>query len=133
MELKEIDLSRGKGQTHPDFKPYPTRYLVKIGQHFHSGSFGFYTPQNRWTFMGGPFGSYQYDTPGTNSSNWTKVWEIIETEEEKGFMNDHEIEVAKRESERQELWNSLTKYQQELFEDDYEGWDIKDFIEQVIR
>lgn len=131
MELKEIDLSRGKGHTHPDFKPYPVRYLVKIGQHFHAGSFGFYTPQNRWTFQGGPFGSYQYDTPGSNSSNWTKVWEIIETEEEKGFMNDHEIAVAKREAETEALYNSLTENQKYWFENDYEGYDIRDFIREI--
>lgn len=113
MKLKEVDLSRGQGMNHPDFKPYPQQYLVKIGQGFHSGYFDFFDLQTRWIFIGGPWGSYQYDTPGTNCSDWKRVWEIIETEEEKVQMSDHEIEVAKRES----LFNSLSDYEKELIED----------------
>lgn len=111
MELKEVDLSRGDGHKHPDIKLYPTQYLVKIGQGFYAGTFTevwFGLSFNGWN--GTP---YQYDSPGTNSSDWKRIWEIIETEEEKSQMSIREV----RQQERQNLYNSLTKHERDLIDD----------------
>lgn len=96
MELKEVRLSRGdRVQKQSDFKLYPTRYLVKIGQSFHAGWFNWFDLQSRWIFQGGPWPTYQYDPPETNNSNWNGVWEIIETDEERNRLSTHEILLSK--------------------------------------
>lgn len=73
ISLTEIDLTKGKGHNHPDIKTDGTRYLCLINGSFEAGSFS--TVPFGLSFFGG-FVSKQYDTPGTNGSNWQRVWEI---------------------------------------------------------
>lgn len=71
--LRKVDLFRGDEHNHPDIKTDGTRYLALIDGIYWCGSFG-----RQWYglyFMGGI--SFQYDTPGTNSSRWEALWEIV--------------------------------------------------------
>lgn len=78
MKLREIDLTK-KGRTghdHPDIKPWPTQYLCRINKRFFAGYFT--RLHFGWSFSGWFGGPLQYDRPGTNSSSWERLWEIID-------------------------------------------------------
>ena len=81
MNLVELDLSKKygppyeeNGHRHPDIK-LKTNYLAKIGGQFFAGTF-----IEVWFGLNfdGWHAPLQYDRPGTNSSRWERLWEIIE-------------------------------------------------------
>lgn len=73
-KLKPIDLSKGKKSDHPDISSRKT-YLALIGGEFFAG--GFSRQWYGWNFDGwiNDVG-LQFDTPGTNASEWEGLWEI---------------------------------------------------------
>lgn len=80
IRLVEIDLSKsgpfedGGCHDHPKIS-CKKNYLAKIGGSFYAGKFN-----RQWfglNFDGWIGGSLQYDTPGTNSSDWQQLWEIV--------------------------------------------------------
>ena len=76
MKLKRIDLTRGEGHNHPDIKTDGTPYLTKYDGYFYAGTF-----DEEWfglTFEGW-HSPLQFDAPDTNYSEWTDLWEIVET------------------------------------------------------
>lgn len=80
VKLKQLDLSKGKEHTHPDIS-LKKSYLVKIGREWFAGKFA-----KEWfglTFIGWYGTFYQYDTPGTNRSDWKEIYEIVEEERKK--------------------------------------------------
>lgn len=75
MKLKKINLKKGNGHNHPDIKIGRTKYLAKIGGALFVGSF-----RREWYglfFDGWNHRGIQFDTPGTNSSTWESLWQII--------------------------------------------------------
>lgn len=79
-KLVKVDLSKGVKHDHADIRVDGTFYLVKIGKSYFAGRFRrmwFGLSFNNW--YGGPI---QFDTPGSNSSMWRGVWEIVEQEGE---------------------------------------------------
>lgn len=75
--LRQVDLFRGDGHNHPDIKTDGTYYLAQIDGRYWSGCF--VTQWYGLYFIGGALG-FQYDTPGTNSSMWEALWEIVDGE-----------------------------------------------------
>lgn len=78
----EVDLTKTTRHGSDELRVGPT-YLCLKGESFYVGKFS-----EVWfglTFSGG-HGSWQYDPPGTNSSNWKRAWRfdnaesIIQTE-----------------------------------------------------
>lgn len=74
-KLISIDLSKGDGSNHPDIR-LGKRYLAKIDGVFYTGKFskqwyGF-NFDDGWGRSG-----HQFDTPGTNSSSWEELYEIV--------------------------------------------------------
>lgn len=74
-KLKKLDLTKGKDSNHPDIRT-DTDYLCKIGERWYAGEFS--KQWFGWSFDGWLGTPYQYDQPGTNSSDWKEIWEIIE-------------------------------------------------------
>ena len=77
-KLVEVDLSKGIKHDHADIRIDGTRYLVRIGSNYFAGRF-----HKIWfglVFSGWHGGTIQFDTPGSNSSTWEGVWEIVEQE-----------------------------------------------------
>lgn len=77
LKLKLIDLTRGEGSNHPDITGRKT-YLALISGEFHAGKFS--KQWFGWNFDGwshNPGVGLQFDTPGTNSSKWQGLWEIV--------------------------------------------------------
>jgi hypothetical protein len=76
--LKKIDLFLGDESNHPDIKTDGRQYLAKIMGRYWCGCFS-----KQWYglyFMCGSMG-FQFDTPGTNSSSWEALWEIVNEQE----------------------------------------------------
>jgi hypothetical protein len=74
MKLIELDMSKADKHYHPDIK-MDTYYLIKNGGIFYAGVF-----QSVWygySFRSGIM-HRQFDAPGSNSSAWQGVWEIVE-------------------------------------------------------
>jgi len=76
-KLKQIDLSKGTENKHPDIKADgKTPYLIKYGNEFSAGTF---EKEDGLMNFDGWYGlPLQYDKPGTNRSYWQGVWEIVE-------------------------------------------------------
>lgn len=74
LKLKELDLTKGEGHNHPDIDINKT-YLCKIDGNYFAGTFNI-----QWYGLNfnGWWCGLQYDKPGTNSSSWERIWEIIE-------------------------------------------------------
>jgi hypothetical protein len=69
--LKTIDLSKARGQTHPDIIPHTQHYLIKYNAQWHLGFFHL-----QWYGLNfRPWGTsgLQFDAPGSNSSRWEAV------------------------------------------------------------
>jgi hypothetical protein len=77
--LKEIDLSKGIKSDHPDLKTDGTQYLILYSDRYMVGTFS-----KVWFGLVCHAGwlNPQFDTPGYNSSNWQRVWEIIDNEKD---------------------------------------------------
>lgn len=72
----EIDLSKGTKHSHPDIKTDGTLYMCKIDGGWFMGAFTqqwFGLSFKGWLNTAG----LQFDTPGTNSSRWERVIEVI--------------------------------------------------------
>ena len=76
MKLIEIDLTKGSGHSHPEIER-DRFYLAKYGGGLYFGKFSF-----QWyglNFDCGFGGSgIQFDTPGSNSSDWQQLWLLVE-------------------------------------------------------
>lgn len=75
MKLKKINLSKGDGHNHPDIKCGKVKYLAKINGELFTGSF-----TREWyglNFDGWHDIGIQFDTPGTNGSDWEALWRIM--------------------------------------------------------
>jgi hypothetical protein len=83
IRLKPIDLDKscvrkggcGGRTDHPDID-LRKQYLIKYDGRFYAGDFSM-----QWyglNFNGVYDAGLQYDAPGTNSSSWEAIWEIIE-------------------------------------------------------
>ena len=75
-KLKWIDLSKGDGHKHPDIKADgKTHYLAVIHGALFSGTF---TKQHYGLNFDDGWGAsgHQFDTPGTNASDWHALWEL---------------------------------------------------------
>lgn len=81
-KLKPIDLSKcckkkddGEGESwHPDIKVGKS-YLAKVEGQYFAGYFE--AEWYGWNFYGIYDSGIQLDKPGTNSSTWEGLWEII--------------------------------------------------------
>ena len=75
-KLKPVDLSKAKGHQCPGVKTgRKTTYLAKIAGEFHTGHFG-----REWyglNFEAVYDAGLQFDAPGSNSSDWQALWELI--------------------------------------------------------
>lgn len=71
--LREIDLSRGRGHTHPDIVTGQP-YLVRVYGSWHLGLF----TQQWYGLSFAPWGNagLQFDAPGYNSSAWERLIEV---------------------------------------------------------
>ena len=74
LSLVEIDLSRGKENFHPDIILDDQLYLAKCAGRFETGYF--YKVWYGYNFSGFYDAGLQFDTPGSNGSNWEQLWEI---------------------------------------------------------
>ena len=74
--LKRIDLTKGEDSHHPDITARK-QYLALIRGEFHCGKFS--KQWYGWNFDGWKHSDcgIQYDQPGTNSSGWQGLWEIV--------------------------------------------------------
>lgn len=85
MKLVEIDLRKGGVEDedgfnyhlHPDIKCGSTWYLAKINRLYYVGTFS-----KEWFGLTfdcdfGECGSIQFDTPGTNASDWKRLWLLV--------------------------------------------------------
>jgi hypothetical protein len=77
MRLKKVNLKTANKHECPEIKTgleHP--YLIKVGGQWFAGTFN-----RQWyglNFFGWFGGSLQFDAPGSNSSRWEEVYEIIE-------------------------------------------------------
>ena len=76
LKLKPFDLTLGEDHNHPHISGRK-QYLALIGGVFHAGKFS--KQWYGWNFDGWSYSGcgLQYDQPGTNSSNWQALWEIV--------------------------------------------------------
>jgi hypothetical protein len=75
LTLEEIDLSKGDGHYHPDINTKD--YYLGI---FHgTSSIGRFSKQWYGLNFDCQWGNYgiQFDTPGTNGSDWQKLYRIV--------------------------------------------------------
>lgn len=75
MKLKKIDLSKGQGHNHPDIKIGVNYLAVRDGGWMAAGIF-----DRQWYglhFDGFHSCGLQFDTPGTNYSDWKELYEIV--------------------------------------------------------
>ena len=75
--LVPIDLSKGEGHEHPDFRKGQL-YLYKVYGNWYCGR-----PHRQWfgwTFSGWAGGTVQWDAPGSNSSKWEYIYELHDGE-----------------------------------------------------
>ncbi len=77
--LRPLDMSKSTKREHPDIKAgRATQYLCLIGDRYFCGSFS-----RQWyglnfdNWIPGTVG-LQFDAPGTNSSDWQMIWEIVQ-------------------------------------------------------
>lgn len=77
MKLIELDLTRGDVHDHPEIKQKAS-YLARIHGEYFCGQFS--RQWYGWNFDDGWGSGHQYDKPGTNCSQWEKLWEIDDHE-----------------------------------------------------
>jgi hypothetical protein len=74
--LKPISLARATEHRCPGVVVGKKLYLAKIGGEFHLGRFG-----REWYGLNFDTPAYgagiQFDAPGSNSSEWEALWELI--------------------------------------------------------
>lgn len=76
IKLKEIDLTKGDEHSHPDIVVGYKLYLARVDGRYATGYFS-----AQWyglNFSGFYEAGLQFDTPGSNSSQWEQLWEIVE-------------------------------------------------------
>jgi len=72
-----INLRRGQGSNHPDIKTGRTRYIARIGRKWYRGTFTREWYGVNFSALTDDFGAgLQFDTPGTNASEWRELWEV---------------------------------------------------------
>ena len=73
-KLKRINLNKGDGHNHPDIKVGERfTYLAKIDGEWFVGHF-----DRQWYGLNfdGWYNHLQFDTPGTNCSNWQELYQL---------------------------------------------------------
>ena len=70
-----LDLSKGHESDHPDIKE-DQQYLCRIDGKWFAGTFS--RQWFGWSFDDWHGGPLQFDTPGTNGSDWEQIMEIRE-------------------------------------------------------
>ena len=80
IKLKKLDMSKSDKHEHPDIKTdNETQYL--IAKTDARGKISYYSGYFNRVWFGLSFDGWvaplQFDAPGTNSSSWVQIWEIL--------------------------------------------------------
>lgn len=72
MKLEKINLKKGNGHYHPDIKTGRVLYLAKIHNSWFIGTFDM-----QWYGLNFQGCDIQFDTPGTNASEWQELYRLV--------------------------------------------------------
>jgi hypothetical protein len=123
-KLKEINLELGEGHNHPYIRTDGTEYLCLYNGNYMTGRFS--TQWYGLSFFGG-FLSHQYDKPGTNSSSWQRIFEIVteKTSILKFVEKPYFLVNGEKIFSDNEKYKYIFSYQEDEDEEIYEGEDYE--------